>query len=150
MTEQNSLMIVICGFLLILWTTFKWKIPHVIWDNKWYRLYSRMLGSYNIILAVLKVEDPMIFLIVDFILLLLLNLGFVITKIKKGRKGMLRNILLGVCFLLMICALIIVGLDVNEIASSIVGLCGVMILLTTPFEEIKPFVEGKHNGFKQE
>ena len=79
MTEQNSLMILMSGSLLILWTTFKWKVPHVIWDNKWFRLYSRMLGSY-----------------------------------------------------------------------SIMGLCGVMMLLSTPFEEIKPFLKRKNNDSKQE
>ena len=154
MTEQDSLMILISGFLLILWTTFKWKIPHVIWDNKWYRLYSCTLGSYNIILAVFsyffKVEMPMIFLIVDFILFLLLNIGFVLTKIKKARKGIIRNIQLGTCLLLILCTLVIICLDVNEIASGIVGLCGVMMLLSTPFEEIKPFLERKHNSSKQE
>ncbi len=154
MTEQNSLMILISGFLLILWTTFKWQIPHVIWDNKWYRLYSRMLGSYNIILAVLSyffiIEIPIIFFIVDFILFLLLNIGFVITKIKKARKGIIWNIQLGTCSSLILCTLVIICLDVNEIASSIVGLCGVMTLLSTPFEEIKPFLERKHNGSKQE
>ena len=154
MTEQNSLMILLSGSLLIVWTTFKWKVSHVIWDNKWFRLYSRMLGSYSIIIAVIsnffKVELPMIFFIVDFLLFLLLNIGFVITKIKKARKGIIRNIQLGICLLLILCLLAITCSDVNEIASSIMGLNGVMMLLTTPFEEIKPFLERKKNGSKQE
>lgn len=141
MTEQDSLMILNSGMLLILWTTFKWKIPHVIWDNKWYRLYSRMLGSYNIILAVIfyffKVEIPMIFFIVDFILFLLLNIGFVITKIKKARKGIIRNIQLGICLLIILSTFLIICSDINEIASSIVGLCAVVMLLSAPLEEIK-------------
>ncbi len=154
MTKQNILMILNSGFFLIIFTTFKWKIPHVIWDDKRNRLYSRMLGSYTITLAVLsyffKAEIPMIFFIGDFICFLLMDICFVIIKIKKARKGMIRNIQLGTCLLLVLCALFIICLDVNEIASGIIGLCGVMMLLCTPFEEIKPFLEEKHNASKQE
>ena len=154
MTKQDCLMILISGSLLIVWTTFKWKVPHVIWDNKWFCLYSRMLGSYSIIIAVIsnffKVELPMIFCIVDFVLFLLLNIGFVITKIKKARKGIIRNIQLGISLLLILCALFIICLDLNEIAYGTTGLFGVIMLLMVPFEEIKPFLEGKHNGSKQE
>lgn len=154
MTEQNGLMILMSGSFLILWTTFKWKVPHVIWDNKWFRLCSRMLGSYSIIIAVIsnffKVELLMIFFIVDFTLFLLLDIGFVITKIKKARKGIIRNIQLGICLLFILCSLVIICLDMNEIASSIMGLCGAMMLLSTPFEEIKPFLKRKNDDSKQE
>lgn len=154
MTEQNGLMILMSGSLLILWTTFKWKVPHVIWDNKWFRLYSRILGGYSIIIAVIsnffKVELYMIFFIVDFILFLLLNIIFFITKIKKAKMGIIRNIQLGICLLFILCSLVIICLDVNEIASSIMGLFGAMMLLSTPFEEIKPFLKRKNNDSKQE
>ena len=139
MTEHNSSMILISGCLLIVMTTFKWKVPHVIWDDKWYRLYARMLGSYTIILAVtsrfFKVELPMILFIVDFILFLLMNIVFVITKIKKARKGGIKKIQIGTCLFFILFALFICS-DLNEIASSIVLLFAAMMLLSLPFEEI--------------
>lgn len=30
--ELNRTMILLSGCFLIVWSTFKWKIPHVIWD----------------------------------------------------------------------------------------------------------------------
>ncbi|MDL2302580.1 hypothetical protein LJC58_09550 [Lachnospiraceae bacterium OttesenSCG-928-D06] len=152
MTEQESIMILFSGSFLIVWTTFKWKVPNVIWDNKWYRLYARMLGSYTIIIAVLfkflKVELPMAFYMVNLILFLLLTIGFMMTKIKKARKGIIRNLQLGFCLVLTLFAVSFVCFDVNEVASSIMGLSGVMICLTPPFEELS-FVGGKRNGSKQ-
>lgn len=147
-------MILFSGLWLIIFTTYKWKVPHVIWDDKRYRLCSRILGGYHIILAVLsyflKVKIPISFFVVAFLLFLLLDICFAITKIKKARKAIILNIQLGICFLLFLCGLLIVCLDVNEVASAISGLCGAMMLLTTPLEEIKPFLEGKRNASKQE
>ena len=144
-------MILNSGIFLIIWTTFKWKVLHVIWDDRRNRLYARILGSYTIILAVLsyffKVGIPMVFFIVDFICFLLMDICFVIIKIKKARKEMIRNVQLGMCLLLLLCPVYIICLDVNEIASGIIGLCGVMMLLCTPFEEI-PFFEEKHKDSK--
>lgn len=137
MTGQNS-MILVSGFMLILWTTYKWQTPHIIWNNKWYCLYSRMLGSYNIILVTIskfcKIEIPIIFLVVDFVLLLMMDMGFVVTKIKKARKGNILNIQLGICIFLIFYTLAMTCLDVNDVAFSIAGLCGTMMLISISFE----------------
>lgn len=113
-----------------------------------------MLGSYTIILVVFsyffQTEISIIFFLVDFMLFFVLNIGFVITKIKKAKKGIVRNIQLGMGLLLILCAVFIICSDVNEIASGIMGLYGVMMLLTTPFEEIKAFLERKSNTSGQE
>lgn len=47
--ELNRTMILLSGCFLIVWSTFKWKIPHVIWDVKLTRVCSVILGLYNII-----------------------------------------------------------------------------------------------------
>jgi len=46
--ELNRTMILLSGCFLIVWSTFKWKIPHVIWDVKLTRVCSVILGLYNI------------------------------------------------------------------------------------------------------
>ena len=50
--ELNRTMILLSGCFLIVWSTFKWKIPHVIWNVKLTRVCSVILGLYNIILAI--------------------------------------------------------------------------------------------------
>lgn len=141
MTEQNSLMILfIAGCLLITWTFLKWKVPNVIGDYKWFRLCSRILGIYSIIIAVIskffKVEFPIILLIIHFIFLLLLNIGVFIIKVKKAKKGILRNMQLGINLLIILWSFILICLNMNEIASSIVGVSVAIVLLAAPFEEI--------------
>ena len=60
--ELNRTMILLSGCFLIVWSTFKWKIPHVIWDVKLTRVCSVILGLYNIILAICFEKDLSIFL----------------------------------------------------------------------------------------
>jgi hypothetical protein len=119
----------------------------------WFRLLSRILGCYSIIIAgisyLFKVELPLIFYVTDFLLFLLLNVRFIITKMNKARKGIILNMQIGICLLLVFVSVAIVCLDVNEVASSIAGLCGVIMVLTTPFEEIKPYLKSKNNDSKQ-
>ena len=45
--ELNRTMILLSGCFLIVWSTFKWKIPHVIWNVKLTRVCSVILGLYN-------------------------------------------------------------------------------------------------------
>ena len=79
--ELNRTMILLSGCFLIVWSTFKWKIPHVIWDVKLTRVCSVILGLYNIILAICFEKDLSIFLfIVDTH-----ALGYNIKKIKLFR-----------------------------------------------------------------
>jgi energy-converting hydrogenase Eha subunit C len=148
MTRHDTSMILMSGCLLIVWTAFKWKIPHVIWDNKWFRLFSRVLGIYSIIISgvsyFFKIELPLLLFIVNFLLILLLSICFILTKINKARKGIIRNLQIGICLLLIFVSVAIVFLDVNEVASGIAGLCGVIMVLTTPFEEIKPYLKSKN------
>ena len=46
--ELNRTMILLSGCFLMVWSTFKWKIPHVIWDVKLTRVCSVILGLYNL------------------------------------------------------------------------------------------------------
>ena len=59
--ELNRTMILLSGCFLIVWSTFKWKIPHVIWDVKLTRVCSVILGLYNIILAICFEKRPKYF-----------------------------------------------------------------------------------------
>ncbi|MGN0316432.1 MAG: hypothetical protein ACI4E1_00680 [Lachnospira sp.] len=141
MMDHNSTMILLSGMFLITWTTFRWKISNTIWDNKLYVLFSYILGSYSIILAIipcfLKMKVNMIFYIVDFILYLLLMICFVVTKMKKARRGIIKNLQLIISLLIVAGMLVMVSFDIQEIFSGIMGLWGAMVILSTPFEDIQ-------------
>ena len=132
--------------LLIVWSTFKWKIPHVIWDVKLTRVCSVILGLYNIILAICFEKDLSIFLfIVDLILYMLLDIGFLMVKLKKDKKGKVKNFQLGICSIFVILAMIMACFNLNEIYSSIMILSGMMMVISTPFQEMKSLRENSNN-----
>jgi hypothetical protein len=136
--ELNRTMILLSGCFLIVWSTFKWKIPHVIWDVKLTRVCSVILGLYNIILAICFEKDLSIFLfIVDLILYMLLDIGFLMVKLKKDKKGKLKNFQLGICSIFVILAMIMACFNLNEIYSSIMILSGMMMVISTPFQEME-------------
>ena len=84
--ELNRIMILFSGCFLLVWSTYKWKRPHVIWDAKLTRVYSVILGLYNIILAIYFKKDLSIILfILDLVLYILLDIGFIMIKLKKDR-----------------------------------------------------------------
>lgn len=136
--ELNRTMILLSGCFLIVWSTFKWKIPHVIWDVKLTRVCSVILGLYNIILAICFEKDLSIFLfIVDLILYMLLDIGFLMVKLKKDKKGKVKNFQLGICSIFVILAMIMACFNLNEIYSSIMILSGMMMVISTPFQEME-------------
>lgn len=144
--ELNRTMILLSGCFLIVWSTFKWKIPHVIWDVKLTRVCSVILGLYNIILAICFEKDLSIFLfIVDLILYMLLDIGFLMVKLKKDKKGKVKNFQLGICSIFIIWAMIMACFNLNEIYSSIMILSGMMMVISTPFQEMKSFRENSNN-----
>ena len=144
--ELNRTMILLSGCFLMVWSTFKWKIPHVIWDVKLTRVYSVILGLYNIILAICFEKDLSIFLfIVDLILYMLLDIGFLMVKLKKDKKGKVKNFQLGICSIFVILAMIMACFNLNEIYSSIMILSGMMIVISTPFQEMKSLRENSNN-----
>ena len=144
--ELNRTMILLSGCFLIVWSTFKWKIPHVIWDVKLTRVCSVILGLYNIILAICFEKDLSIFLfIVDLILYMLLDIGFLMVKLKKDKKGKVKNFQLGICSIFVILAMIIACFNLNEIYSSIMILSGMMMVISTPFQEMKSLRENSNN-----
>ena len=86
--EINRVMILFSGCFLLVWSTYKWKRPYVIWNAKLTKVCSVALGLYNIILAICYEKDLNIALfIVDFILYILLDVGFLTVKLKKDKKG---------------------------------------------------------------
>lgn len=144
--ELNRTMILLSGCFLIVWSTFKWKIPHVIWDVKLTRVCSVILGLYNIILAICFEKDLSIFLfIVDLILYMLLDIGFLMVKLKKDKKGKVKNFQLGICTIFVILAMIMACFNLNEIYSSIMILSGMMMVISTPFQEMKSLRENSNN-----
>ncbi|MCB7111295.1 hypothetical protein [Agathobacter rectalis] len=144
--ELNRTMILLSGCFLIVWSTFKWKIPHVIWDVKLTRVCSVILGLYNIILAICFEKDLSIFLfIVDLILYMLLDIGFLMVKLKKDKKGKVKNFQLGICSIFVIWAMIMACFNLNEIYSSIMILSGMMMVISTPFQEMKSLRENSNN-----
>ena len=144
--ELNRTMILLSGCFLIVWSTFKWKIPHVIWDVKLTRVCSVILGLYNIILAICFEKDLSIFLfIVDLILYMLLDIGFLMVKLKKDKKGKVKNFQLGICSIFVILAMIMACFNLNEIYSSIMILSGMMMVISTPFQEMKSLHENSNN-----
>ena len=143
--ELNRTMILLSGCFLIVWSTFKWKIPHVIWDVKLTRVCSVILGLYNIILAICFEKDLSIFLfIVDLILYMLLDIGFLMVKLKKDKKGKVKNFQLGICSLFVILAMIMACFNLNEIYSSIMILSGMMMVISTPFQKMKSLRENSN------
>lgn len=144
--ELNRTMILLSGCFLIVWSTFKWKMPHVIWDVKLTRVCSVILGLYNIILAICFEKDLSIFLfIVDLILYMLLDIGFLMVKLKKDKKGKVKNFQLGICSIFVILAMIMACFNLNEIYSSIMILSGMMMVISTPFQEMKLLRENSNN-----
>ena len=144
--ELNRTMILLSGCFLIVWSTFKWKIPHVIWDVKLTRVCSVILGLYNIILAICFEKDLSIFLfIVDLILYMLLDIGFLMVKLKKDKKGKVKNFQLGICSIFLNLAMIMACFNLNEIYSSIMILSGMMMVISTPFQEMKSLRENSNN-----
>ena len=143
--ELNRTMILLSGCFLIVWSTFKWKIPHVIWDVKLTRVCSVILGLYNIILAICFEKDLSIFLfIVDLILYMLLYIGFLMVKLKKDKKGKVKNFQLGICSIFVILAMIMACFNLNEIYSSIMILSGMMMVISTPFQKMKSLRENSN------
>ena len=143
--ELNRTMILLSGCFLIVWSTFKWKIPHVIWDVKLTRVCSVILGLYNIILAICFEKDLSIFLfIVDLILYMLLDIGFLMVKLKKDKKGKVKNFQLGICSIFVILAMIMACFNLNEIYSSIIILSGMMMVISTPFQKMKSLRENSN------
>ena len=144
--ELNRTMILLSGCFLIVWSTFKWKIPHVIWDVKLTRVWSVILGLYIIILAICFEKDLSIFLfIVDLILYMLLDIGFLMVKLKKDKKGKVKNFQLGICSIFVILAMIMACFNLNEIYSSIMILSGMMMVISTPFQKMKSLRENSNN-----
>lgn len=143
--ELNRTMILLSGCFLIVWSTFKWKIPHVIWDVKLTRVCSVILGLYNIILAICFEKDLSIFLfIVDLILYMLLDIGFLMVKLKKDKKGKVKKFQLGICSIFVILAMIMACFNLNEIYSSIMILSSMMMVISTPFQEMKSLRENSN------
>ena len=144
--ELNRTMILLSGCFLMVWSTFKWKIPHVIWDVKLTRVCSVILGLYNIILAIGFEKDLSFFIfIVDLILYMLLDIGFLMVKLKKDKKGKVKNFQLGICSIFVILAMIMACFNLNEIYSSIMILSGMMMVISTPFQEMKLLRENSNN-----
>lgn len=136
--ELNRIMILFSGCFLLVWSTYKWKRPYVIWDAKLTRVYSVILGLYNIILAIYFKKDLSIILfILDLVLYILLDIGFIMIKLKKDKKGIIKKLQLGICSVFVVLALGMVYFNLNEIYSSVMILSGMMMVLSTPFEEAR-------------
>ena len=66
-------------------------------------------------------------------------------KLKKDKKGKVKNFQLGICSIFVILAMIMACFNLNEIYSSIMILSGMMMVISTPFQEMKSFRENSNN-----
>lgn len=72
----------------------------------------------------------------DFIFYMLLDIGFLMVRLKKDKKGKVKNFQLGICSIFLILSIVMVCFDLNEIYSGIMILSGMMMVLSTPFQEM--------------
>lgn len=142
--QIDRVMILLSGCFLIVWSTFKWKVPHAIWDLRLSHICAVILGLYNVALAIFfdKVISNVFFL-ADLILYLSLDIVFMIIGLKKGNKGMIKNIQTVFSAFFIILALIMTGADMDNIYSSIAIMCGMMMVISTPFQEAKQIYKMK-------
>ena len=66
-------------------------------------------------------------------------------KLKKDKKGKEKNFQLGICSINEILAKIKACYNMNEIYSSIMILSGMMMVISTPFQEMKSLRENSNN-----
>ena len=66
-------------------------------------------------------------------------------KLKKDKKGKVKNFQLGICSIFVILAMIMACFNLNEIYSSIMILSGMMMVISTPFQEMKSLHENSNN-----
>lgn len=76
---------------------------------------------------------------------MLLDIGFLMVKLKKDKKGKVKNFQLGICSIFVILAMIMACFNLNEIYSSIMILSGMMMVISTPFQEMKLLRENSNN-----
>lgn len=131
-------MVFFSGCYLLMFLSFKWKVSHAIWDTKFVRIYSIIVGLYTIALGIFFNKDLSIILFVlDLVLYLILDISFIMIKVKTEQKGIIRNLQLGICSIFIILSLYMAYLDVNEIYASIQLLSAMMIVLSVPFGELR-------------
>lgn len=68
---------------------------------------------------------------------MLLDIGFLLVKLKKDKKGKVKNLQLGICSIFVILAMIMLCFNLNEIYAGIMILSGMMMVISTPFQEMK-------------
>ena len=61
------------------------------------------------------------------------------------KKGKVKNFQLGICSIFVILAMIMACFNLNEIYSSIMILSGMMMVISTPFQEMKLLRENSNN-----
>ena len=66
-------------------------------------------------------------------------------RMKKDKKGKVKNFQLGICSIFVILAMIMACFNLNEIYSSIMILSGMMMVISTPFQEMKSLRENSNN-----
>ena len=91
----------------------------------------------NILAIYFKKDLSIILFILDLVLYILLDIGFIMIKLKKDKKGIIKNLQLGICSVFVVLALGMVYFNLNEIYSSVMILSGMMMVLSTPFEEAR-------------
>lgn len=135
--DMNRIMIMFAGLFLIIFTSFQWKINHVIWDRRKIKVCAIILGLYNVVLAICFKQDWILLFLLDYILYLILDLIFLLIRIRADRKGLFKVIYLGLCFILIAISLLIILLDQSEVYSSVAILSGVMMVISVSFSDIK-------------
>lgn len=134
-------MLVLCGIWIVLISCQRWNI---IWKNKEKKpilpFISGMIGVGTIIVGLFAVLDWMKpfqkAAEIIYIFMFLLSIIYIFIKIKK-EKGMLSKSIAFLGIILSVISIIIVCLNVKEVASACVILTGELIMLAVQYEHIE-------------
>ena len=128
-------MLIFAGVWLMILPRMKWN---VLKDEKWISVCSYMVGLYTLIIGmlswVLALKIYPIFFVIALSLVAVLNIIFIVFKLKADKYAISKMISVGgvifVCILLLIAMI-----DIEEVASSIMGLTAVLIVLSISTRE---------------
>ncbi|SFU83780.1 hypothetical protein [Butyrivibrio sp. INlla21] len=144
---MNNLLFV-TGCSWIVWAGIGRKIFSYILEKKIITVCYWIFGFYNIFLAFFgKGKIGEVLLIIDFVIVFVLDIYFLIIRLKKGKKGALKIYQLGLGFIFIIIAVWMLWLDVKKIHVSIATLTGAMMMLSVPFQEFIEKLDKEKNNY---
>lgn len=128
-------MLFVAGCTWILFATTKWKMSNFIWGNRINKVFGCILGIYNMFLALFgKGTIGEVLLIIDYVLIIILDIYFFILRLRKGKNGFGKIYQSVIGFVFIIMSLLYL-FDLKRIYVGIAILTGAMMMVTVPFQE---------------